>query len=62
MPSVLVTPTWESVVLSQCADEAYAFDLLKDGAAGLGYLLKDRVSDTESLVRASRAVRATRSR
>jgi DNA-binding NarL/FixJ family response regulator len=40
------------VVLSQFAEEEYAYDLLKDGAAGLGYLLKERVSDLEELVRA----------
>ena len=40
------------VVLSQFAEEEYAFDLLKDGAAGLGYLLKERVSDLEEIVRA----------
>jgi len=40
------------VVLSQFADEEYAYDLLKDGAAGLGYLLKERVADVEELVRA----------
>lgn len=40
------------VVLSQFAEEAYAFELLKDGAAGLGYLLKERVSDLDEIVRA----------
>jgi DNA-binding NarL/FixJ family response regulator len=40
------------VVLSQFADEAYVYDLLKDGAEGLGYLLKERVADVEELVRA----------
>jgi DNA-binding NarL/FixJ family response regulator len=40
------------VVLSQFADEEYAYDLLKDGAAGLGYLLKERVADVDELVRA----------
>jgi DNA-binding NarL/FixJ family response regulator len=40
------------VVLSQYADEAYVYDLLKDGAAGLGYLLKERVADVTELVRA----------
>jgi DNA-binding NarL/FixJ family response regulator len=40
------------VVLSQFADEAYAYDLLKDGAGGLGYLLKERVADVEEVVRA----------
>jgi DNA-binding NarL/FixJ family response regulator len=33
------------VVLSQYADEAYAFELFKDGVAGLAYLLKDRVGE-----------------
>ena len=40
------------VVLSQFADEEYAYELLKDGAAGLGYLLKERVSDLDEVVRA----------
>jgi DNA-binding NarL/FixJ family response regulator len=40
------------VVLSQYADEEYAYDLLKDGAAGLGYLLKERVADVHEVVRA----------
>jgi DNA-binding NarL/FixJ family response regulator len=40
------------VVLSQYAEEDYAYELLKDGAAGLGYLLKERVSNLGELVRA----------
>jgi DNA-binding NarL/FixJ family response regulator len=40
------------VVLSQYAEEEYAYELLKDGAAGLGYLLKERVSDLDEVVRA----------
>ena len=40
------------VVLSQYAEDEYAYELLKDGAAGLGYLLKERVGDLEQLVRA----------
>jgi DNA-binding NarL/FixJ family response regulator len=40
------------VVLSQFVEEDYAFELLKDGAAGLGYLLKERVADVDELVRA----------
>ena len=40
------------VVLSQYAEEEYAYELLKDGAAGLGYLLKERVADVEELIRA----------
>ena len=44
------------VVLSQFADEEYVYDLLKDGAAGLGYLLKERVADVDEVVRALREV------
>ncbi|HEX6262588.1 MAG TPA: response regulator transcription factor [Actinomycetota bacterium] len=40
------------VVLSQYAEEEYAYELLKDGAEGLGYLLKERVADIEEVVRA----------
>jgi len=40
------------VVLSQYVEEAYAYDLLKEGAGGLGYLLKERVADVDELVRA----------
>lgn len=51
-------PTVGVVVLSQHADEAYAFELLRHGTAGLAYLLKDRVGDVDVLVRALREVRA----
>ena len=40
------------VVLSQFADDDYAFELLENGVSGLGYLLKERVADREELVRA----------
>jgi DNA-binding NarL/FixJ family response regulator len=40
------------VVLSQYVEEDYAFELLTDGVTGLGYLLKERVSDLDELVRA----------
>jgi len=49
------------VVLSQHAEEAYAFQLLKDGTAGLAYLLKERVGDTDELLRAFRETIAGRS-
>ena len=49
------------VVLSQHADEAYAFQLLRNGAAGLAYLLKERVGDLDELLRALRDVVAGRS-
>src|SRR5436190_627763 len=34
------------VILSQYADESYAFELFRNGTAGLAYLLKDRVGWT----------------
>src|SRR3954467_6149759 len=40
------------VVLSQYVEEDYVFELLADGVAGLGYLLKERVTDLDELVRA----------
>ena len=46
------------VVLSQYAEPEYALGLLKDGAAGRAYLLKERVSDMGQLVRAIREVAA----
>ncbi|MDQ3484924.1 MAG: response regulator transcription factor [Actinomycetota bacterium] len=44
------------VVLSQYVHESYAYALLKDGTAGLAYLLKDRVGDLDQLLRALREV------
>lgn len=49
-------PSIGVVVLSQFADDEYAYDLLKEGAAGLGYLLKERVAEIDELVRALREV------
>lgn len=40
------------VVLTQHAHDEYAHELLKDGARGLGYLLKERVADIDDLVSA----------
>ena len=40
------------VVLSQYVEEDYALQLLSDGVEGLGYLLKERVSEVDELVRA----------
>jgi DNA-binding NarL/FixJ family response regulator len=45
-------PSIGVVVLSQYVEEDYAFELLADGVGGLGYLLKERVSDIDELVRA----------
>ncbi|HZG95420.1 MAG TPA: response regulator transcription factor [Mycobacteriales bacterium] len=44
------------VVLSQYVEEDYAYQLLSDGVAGLGYLLKERVSQVDELVRALQEV------
>ena len=44
------------VVLSQYVQEAYAMQLLGGGADGLGYLLKDRVTDIDSFTESLRRV------
>jgi DNA-binding NarL/FixJ family response regulator len=44
------------VVLSAYIEESYALELVADSAAGLGYLLKDRVSDVDTFVEAIRRV------
>ncbi|HEV2809292.1 MAG TPA: adenylate/guanylate cyclase domain-containing protein [Acidimicrobiales bacterium] len=44
------------VILSQYDDPEYAISLLSDGAAGYGYLLKDRLAEGDQLVQAIRAV------
>src|SRR3954454_23248593 len=49
-------PTIGVVVLSQYVEEDYAFELLGEGAEGLGYLLKERVADIDDLVHALQEV------
>ena len=44
------------LVLSQYIEEAYAMELLSSDAAGVGYLLKDRVADLDRFVDAVRRV------
>lgn len=44
------------LVLSQYVDHTYAVELLADSAEGLGYLLKDRISDVEEFTAAVRRV------
>ncbi len=44
------------VILSQYDDPEYAISLLSDGAAGYGYLLKDRLAEGDQLVQAVRSV------
>src|SRR6266496_326359 len=50
------TPGVGVVILSQYADESYAFELFRNGTAGLAYLLKDRVGDLQQLLSALREV------
>lgn len=54
-------PSMGVVVLSQYAEPAYALALLDEGSAGRAYLLKERVSDVDELVRAVQEVAAGRS-
>jgi DNA-binding NarL/FixJ family response regulator len=44
------------VVLSQYVNPLYAFELFREGTAGLAYLLKDRVGELDELLRALREV------
>src|SRR5918998_298003 len=44
------------LVLSQYVEAGYALDLLQGSAEGVGYLLKDRVSDVHEFVDAVRRV------
>jgi DNA-binding NarL/FixJ family response regulator len=44
------------VILSQYVERQFASELLRDGAGGLGYLLKDRVADPREFVAALRRV------
>jgi DNA-binding NarL/FixJ family response regulator len=44
------------LVLSQHVEPAYAMELLAESAEGVGYLLKDRVSDVEEFTAAVRRV------
>ena len=51
-----VHPQTGVLVLSAYIDEGPALELLSDSAAGLGYLLKDRVGDVDGFVDAVRRV------
>jgi DNA-binding NarL/FixJ family response regulator len=46
------------LVLSQYAEPEYVVDLLRDGATGIGYLLKDRIADPDDFGAAVRRVAA----
>ncbi len=49
-------PATAVLVLSSYVEEQYALDLLSDSAAGVGYLLKDRVADVDRFVDSIRRV------
>jgi DNA-binding NarL/FixJ family response regulator len=49
-------PATGVLVLSQYAEPAYAMELLADSAEGVGYLLKDRVSDVNEFCAAVKRV------
>ena len=49
-------PSTGVLVLSQYAEPAYAMELLADSAEGVGYLLKDRVSDVNEFCAAVKRV------
>jgi DNA-binding NarL/FixJ family response regulator len=46
------------LVLSQFARPSYAFELLQSGTEGVGYMLKDRVSDLDTLADGLRRIAA----
>ena len=51
-------PGFSVLILSQYVEQTYAAELLADGTGGVGYLLKDRVSDVREFVEAVRRVAA----
>jgi DNA-binding NarL/FixJ family response regulator len=51
-------PDLAILILSQYVEERYAIDLLSGGNRGVGYLLKDRVSDVKQFLEATRRVAA----
>ncbi|MBP2476614.1 DNA-binding NarL/FixJ family response regulator [Crossiella equi] len=53
-----VYPDFPVLVLSQYVEERYAVELIGGGAAGVGYLLKERVADVAEFVDAVRRVAA----
>lgn len=50
------SPDTRILVLSQHIETRYAVELLEEGAAGVGYLLKDRVTEIDSFLDALRRV------
>jgi DNA-binding NarL/FixJ family response regulator len=46
------------ILLTQFAEPEYAYELLRGGAAGVGYLLKDHIADIDELSRAISQVAA----
>jgi DNA-binding NarL/FixJ family response regulator len=53
-----LVPGLPILVLSQYVEQLYARELLAEGTGGIGYLLKDRVFDSDQFVEAIRRVAA----
>lgn len=51
-----VIPGLPVMILSQYVEQIYARELVADGAGGIGYLLKDRVSEVDTFVSGVRQV------
>jgi DNA-binding NarL/FixJ family response regulator len=57
--ALAIRARWPAIgilVLSQYVEETYASELLANGSAGLGYLLKDRIADVAEFLDAVRRV------
>ncbi|MCX5199300.1 response regulator transcription factor [Streptomyces sp. NBC_00249] len=57
--ALVIRNRWPEVgvlVLSQYVEESYAIDLIADDTRGVGYLLKDRVSDVDDFVDALKRI------
>ncbi|MGK5638046.1 LuxR C-terminal-related transcriptional regulator [Streptomyces sp. URMC 126] len=52
------TPATPVIILSQYVERTYAAELLADGRGGVGYLLKDRVTDIDAFLDALERVAA----
>ena len=59
--AIIIRKKWRNfpvLVLSQYVEERFASELIEDGTAGLGYLLKERVADVREFVEAAERVAA----
>lgn len=57
--AIAIRKKWHNfpvLVLSQYVEERFASELIEDGTAGLGYLLKERVADVREFVEAAERI------